>query len=97
MVSSPAPRRIEEKWMRKIWVLVALLAVPLGGAPEQAAAKPKSFVLAKINGQKLKVTGKGQVTDACLHGIYDATDAVFGFEAVECRHAIRPRTGARRW
>jgi len=79
--------------MRKIWLLVALLAVALGAAPDEAAAKPKSFVLATINGQKLKVTGKGRVTDACLKGIYNATDAVFGFVGVECRHGHPVKNG----
>jgi hypothetical protein len=52
-----------------------------------------SLGLATINGQKLKVTGKGRVTDACLNGIYNATDAVFGFVGVECRHGHPIKNG----
>jgi hypothetical protein len=39
--------------MRNRWALAVLVAVALGGGAEQASAKPKSFVFAKINGQKL--------------------------------------------
>ena len=64
--------------MRKFWVVAVLAALVLAGSRE-ADAKPKSFVFAKINGQKLKVTGKGKVSDKCLNGIYDATNGVFAF------------------
>src|SRR5262249_39860288 len=72
--------------MRNRWALAVLAAVALGGVAEQAAAKPKSFVFAKINGQKLNVTGKGKATDKCLNGIYNATSGVFTFGGLECRH-----------
>lgn len=71
--------------MRKIWVVAVLAALMLAGSRE-ADAKPKSFVFAKINGQKLKVTGKGKVSDTCLNGIYDATNGAFAFLGGECRH-----------
>jgi hypothetical protein len=71
--------------MRKFWVVAVLAALVLAGSRE-AGAKPKSFVFAKINGQKLKVTGKGKVSDKCLTGIYDATDGAFAFVGSECRH-----------
>jgi len=72
--------------MRNRWALAVLVAVALSGGAEQASAKPKSFVFAKINGQKLNVTGKGKPTDKCLNGIYNATSGVFTFGGVECRH-----------
>jgi hypothetical protein len=73
--------------------LAVLAAVALGGVAEQAAAKPKSFVFAKINGQKLKVTGKGKTTDKCLTGNYSASSGVFTFGGLECRHGRTPPRG----
>jgi hypothetical protein len=71
--------------MRNRWALAVLAAVALSGVAGQAAAKPKSFVFARINGQKLNVTGKGK-SNSCLNGIYNATSGVFSFGALECRH-----------
>jgi hypothetical protein len=82
MVRSQIKENIE---MRKFWAMAVLAALVLAGSRE-AGAKPKSFIFAKINGQKLKVTGKGKVTDKCLTGIYDATNGFFAFDALECRH-----------
>jgi len=71
--------------MKNFWA-VAMLAALVAVGGRQAEAKPKSFLFAKIDGQKLKVTGKGKVSDKCLTGIYDAANAVFAFGALECRH-----------
>ena len=71
--------------MKNFWV-VAMLAALVAVGGRQAEAKPKSFLFAKINGQKLKVTARGKTTDKCLTGIYDAANGVFAFGGIACRH-----------
>jgi hypothetical protein len=78
--------------MKNFWA-VAMLAALVAVGGRQAEAKPKSFLFAKIDGQKLKVTGKGKTTDQCLTGTYDAANGVFAFEGLECRHGRPVKRG----
>jgi hypothetical protein len=73
-----------------------LIVVALAGAtavPPSYAAAPKDGVFGSINGEAFKATNVQGANDPCVMGIYNQTDGVIVFSALECK-PHRRRQGA---
>lgn len=75
---------------RSFLVLAIACAV---GASAVDAAKAKNGVFGVINGKKFKATNVAGAGDHCVFGIYNQTDGVLVFSALECK-SKRRRQGA---
>ena len=82
--------------MTRVGRLLVVVALASATAVSPAWAKgPKNGVFGSINGKKFKATNVEGVNDHCVSGIYNQTDGVIVFSAIECK-PHRRRQGAQR-
>ena len=74
------------------WLVVVALAGATAVSPSYAKA-PKNGVFGSINGKAFKATNVEGANDHCVSGIYNQTDGVIVFSAIECK-PHRRRQGA---
>src|SRR5262249_3831653 len=74
------------------WFLVMAIAC-VTAAPAADAKAPKNGVFGVINGKKFKSTNVQGAGDPCVFGIYNQTQGVLVFSALECKPRGR-RQGA---
>ena len=70
-----------------------LLVAALAGATTSYAARVRNGVFGSINGKTFKATNVQGVGDPCVMGIYNQTQGVIVFSAIECKPRRR-RQGA---
>lgn len=74
------------------WILVMAIACAMMAPPADAAG-PRNGVFGVINGKTFKATNVQGADDPCVFGIYNQTEGVLVFGALECKPRRR-RQGA---